>query len=68
MESLRNPDTVKREEDDLACRRADAEVWVESFQRPVRDCYADLGLDFGNLPSMTLEEQELLPELRLGLS
>ena len=62
MESLRDPGAVRQEEDDRARRRVDAEAWAESFQKPVRDCYAELGLDFDNLPPMTLEEQELLLE------
>lgn len=62
MESLRNPDDVQREGDDLMRRRSEAEAWVELLQKPVRDCYAKLGIDFDGLPPMTLDEQELLLE------
>ena len=62
MESLCDPHVVQQEQDDRARRRADAEAWAESFQKPVRDCYAELGMDFGNLSPMTPEEQEQLLE------
>jgi RHH-type rel operon transcriptional repressor/antitoxin RelB len=60
MESLRDPDVVQRENDDYARRRAEAEAWAEAFQKPVRDCYAQLGVSFDGLPPMTPEEAELL--------
>ena len=60
MGSLRDPDVVAREEDDRARRRAEAEAWAESFQKPVRDCFLELGIDVGSLRPMTLEEQEKL--------
>lgn len=60
MGSLRDPDVVAREEDDRARRRAEAEAWAESFQKPVRDCFLELGIDFDSLRPMTLEEQEQL--------
>ena len=28
----------------------------------MRDCYAELGIDFSNVPPLTLEEQDLLLE------
>ena len=62
MESLRDPDVVRKEEDDQARRRIEAEAWVESFQTPVRNCYAELGIDFSGFSPMSLEEQELLLE------
>ena len=60
MESLRDPDAVQEENDELAYRQAQAEVWAELFQKPVRDCYEELGIDFSSLPPMTLEEQKQL--------
>ena len=62
MESLRDPGELQQEDDERAHRRADAEVWVEQFQEPVRNCYAELGIDFDSLPQMTLEEQDRLLE------
>ena len=62
MESLRDPDVVQREGDDLMRRQSDAEAWAKSFQKPVRDCYAQLGIDFSGLSPVTLEEQESLLE------
>lgn len=62
MESLRDPDVIQQENDDHAHRRAEAEAWAEMFRRPVRDCYAELGIDFNSVPPMTPDEQELLLE------
>ena len=62
MESLRDPDAVRKEKDDQARRRIEAEAWVESFQLPVRNCYAELGIDFSGFSPMSPEEQELLLE------
>ena len=62
MESLRDPDDVRQEDDDHSRRRAEAELWAASFQQPIRDCYAQLGIDFNGLPPMAPEEQELLLE------
>ena len=57
-----DPDVVQREGDDLMRRQSDAEAWAKSFQKPVRDCYAQLGIDFSGLSPVTLEEQESLLE------
>ena len=62
MESLRDPDELRQQRGEYARRRADAEAWVEQFQKPVRDCYADLGIDFDSISPMTLEEQDRLLE------
>ena len=62
MDSLRDPDAVQQQEDDRARRRAEAQAWAESFQKPIRDCYADLGISFDDLPPMTPEEQGQLLE------
>ena len=62
MESLRDPDELRQQKSEHARRRADAEAWVEQFQKPVRDCYADLGIGFDSISPMTLEEQDRLLE------
>ena len=62
MESLRDSEDVRQNAIDRERLRAEAEDWAASFQQPVRDCYAELGMDFGSVPSMTFEEQESLLE------
>lgn len=62
MESLRDPDEVQQEQDERARRIAEADAWLEDFRKPLRDCYAELGIDFDSLPPLTFEEQEQLKE------
>ena len=43
-------------------RLAEAEAWLEDFQKPIRDCYAELGIDFDSLPPLTADEYRQLED------
>ena len=62
MVSLLDSDASRQGNADYKRKRAEAEAWADAFQQPVRDCYAELGIDFSNVPPLTLEEQDLLLE------
>ena len=62
MDSLLDPDFSQQEQADEARMRADAEAWVAEFQKPVRRCYAELGINFEALPPLTPEEHDSLME------
>lgn len=62
MESLRDPDEVRQEQDERARRLAEADAWLEDFQKLVRDYCEMIGVYFDNLPPLTDEERRQMKE------